>query len=277
MALVIILLALLIERIALFIHPIRDHYWFERYSQKLARLMCKNAYLSLSFGVLPLILAVYLAHIFLARISFGWPSWIFDLAILVYCLGNTHLHIQTRECYEQIDAGNIETARDLLREHFDVIESGDVTASVLLKAFYRASLQRIFSILFWFVLLGPAGAIFYRLLQKLSIYREDGVIENTHRLAAQLTAVLDWVPARLLAFTFCLAGHFIDIFTQWRAKCTSGLNNPHDILYECGYVAVNVNDSLTKTVVLAQFDEAYYLVCRSLFIWLVVLALVILF
>ncbi|MCD8573587.1 MAG: hypothetical protein LRY30_00110 [Gammaproteobacteria bacterium] len=71
MALVIILLALLIERIALFIHPIRDHYWFERYSQKLARLMCKNAYLSLSFGVLPLILAVYLAHIFFST-HFFW-------------------------------------------------------------------------------------------------------------------------------------------------------------------------------------------------------------
>lgn len=277
MSLVIILLALLIERIALFIHPIRDHYWFERYSQKLARLMRKNGYLSLLLGVLPLILGVYLAHVFLARISFGWPSWIFDLFILVYCLGNTHLHIQTRECYEEIDAGNVERAKDLLREHFDFFEPTDVTASMLLKAFYRASLQRIFSILFWFVLLGPAGAILYRLLQKLSIYREDDIIPNTYRFAERLTDLLDWVPARLLAFTFCLAGHFMDIFTKWRANCTLGIKNPHNILYECGYVAVNANDSVTKTVVLSQFDEAYYLVCRSLFIWLVVLALVILF
>ena len=47
MSLVIILLALLVERLAVFIHPIRDHHWFEHYSQKICEMMRKNAYLSL--------------------------------------------------------------------------------------------------------------------------------------------------------------------------------------------------------------------------------------
>lgn len=277
MSLIIILLALLIERMAVFIHSIRDHHWFEHYSQKITIMVGKNAYLGLLLSVIPIIVIIFLVHIALTKFSFGWASWIFDLIVLVYCLGNTHLRIQVRECYEQIELGNVESARALLLEHFDVLETGEITPYLLMTAFYRASLQRVFSILFWFVILGPVGAVLYRMIQKLSVYHNSEVMASIQAFANTITIVLDWVPARLLALSFCLAGHFMDIFTQWRATFKSGIKNTYQVLYSCGHIAIRADEVVDNAVVLAQFDEAYYLVCRSLFIWLVVLALIILF
>ncbi len=277
MSLVIILLALLIERLAGFLHPIRDHHWFEYYSRKITVMVRKNAYLSVLLSVVPVLIVVFFAHLFLAAISFGWMSWIFDLVILVYCLGNTHLRIQVRECYEQIEFGNMASARALLLEHFDVEEAGEITPYILMKAFYRASLQRVFSILFWFIVLGPVGAVLYRAIQKLSVYSPEESMTKVNALANRMTFVLDWIPARLLALSFCLAGHFMDVFTEWRETFKSHKSDTYQVLYNCGHIAIRADAHPDAAVVFAQFDEAYYLVCRSLFIWLVVLALIILF
>jgi len=283
MSLVIILLALLIERLAVFIHPIRNHHWLEHYAQKITIMVRKNAYLGLLFSVIPILAVVFCAHIFLSRFSFGWAGWIFDLVILVYCLGNTHLRIQIRECYEQLELGNVESARALLLEHFDVEEPGAITSYVLMKAFYRAALQRIFSILFWFIVFGPVGAVLYRSVQKLSVYTAEGTMDKVEILANKVTFLLDWIPARLLALSFCLAGHFMEVFTEWRAAFKVGIKDTYQVLYNCGHIAIradgsNENAALPDAVVVfEQFYEAYHLVCRSLFIWLVVLALVILF
>lgn len=277
MSLVIVLLALLVERLALFVHPIRDHHWLEHYSQKITVMVRKNSYFGLLLSVVPFLVIVYFVHVLLTKISFGWPSWLFDLVILVYCLGNTHLRAQMVECYEQIELGNLDTARALLLEHFDVEERGEVTPYILMKAFYRASLQRVFSILFWFIVLGPVGAALYRAVQKLSVYSSEDTMNKVQRLATRVTFILDWIPARLLALSFCLAGHFMEVFTEWRTTFKTGKSDTYQVLYNCGHIAVRADANSDKAIVLAQLDEAYYLVCRSLFIWLVVLALIILF
>jgi membrane protein required for beta-lactamase induction len=277
MSLIIILLALLLERMAVFIHPIREHHWLEHYSQKITIMVRKNPYLSLPLSIIPVVAIIFLAHEALTRFSFGWASWIFDLIVLLYCLGNTHLRVQIRECYQQLECGNVESARALLLEHFDVVESGDLTPYVLMKGFYRASLQRVFAILFWFVVLGPVGAVLYRMVQKLSIYYVEGMMEKMQTLANRVTFVLDWIPARLLALSFCLAGHFTDIFTEWRKTFRTEIKETYQVLYSCGHIAIRVDAHPDAALVLTQFEEAYYLVCRSLFIWLVVLALIILF
>ena len=277
MSLVISLLALLVERLAGFLHPIRDHHWFEHYSQKITVMVRKNAYLGVLVSVIPVLVVVFFVHEFLAKISFGWASWIFDLIILVYCLGNTHLRPQARECYEQVELGNMESARALLLEHFDVEEAGEITPYILMKAFYRASLQRVFSILFWFIVLGPVGAVLYRAIQKLSVYSSEDIMTKVQSLANRITFVLDWIPARLVALSFCLAGHFMDVFTEWRDTFKTSKSDTYQVLYNCGHIAIRADQHPEPAVVLAQFDEAYHLVCRSLFIWLVVLALIILF
>lgn len=62
--------------------------------------------------------------------------------------------------------------------------------------------QRWFAVLFYFVLLGPAGALAYRLLQ---LCRDNFEIQLTQRCLF----ILDWIPARLVAASFALTGDFV--------------------------------------------------------------------
>lgn len=277
MSLIIILLALLIERFAVFVHRWRAHHWFERYASKMNIAVGKQAYVSLPASLLPILIIIYFVNYYLEKLSFGWPAWIFGLVVLVYCLGNTHLRARAQECYEQIELGNIESARALLFENFDVAEEGDITVSVLMKAFYRASLQRVFSILFWFVVLGPMGAVLYRLMHKLSIYSLDETMKKVTSLAHRIAFLLDWIPARLLALSFCLAGNFMDVFSEWRGTFKAKMHETYQVLYHCGHAAIRAEENPEPTAVSAQLDDAYHLICRSLFIWLVALALILLF
>lgn len=278
MSLIIILLALLVERLAAFIHPIRNHHWLEHYTQKVTLMVGKRAYVSLPLTVVPILAVVFVVHFLLLKVSFGWAAWLYDLVVLVYCLGNTHLRLRAQECYEQVTLGNVESARSMLLEYFDVEEAGEITPFVLMHAFYRAALQRIFAILFWFIILGPVGAVLYRVLHKLSVYvSEEGAMGQVKSLSNQATFLMDWIPARLLALSFCLAGNFMDVFTEWRSTFKASIKETYPVLYRCGHVAIRADETLEPAAVYAQFDEAYHLVCRSLFIWLVALALIILF
>lgn len=277
MSLIIILLAIFVERVTNFIRPIRNHFWLEAYAQKILSVLGNNAYLGLIIAVLPIVIVTAIVQGLLDNLAFGLGGWIFDLIILLYCLGDSRLREHIEECYK-LSSNDQAASRELLVEHFGVNHPDEtLNASVFMRAFYRGSLQRLFAVLFWFVILGPAGCVGYRLIQRLSVNLKNTEMENAQKFAAWLTFILDWVPARLLALSFCLVGHFNDIFSEWCASFKSKLSDTYQILYRCGHVAIKTDENPDPVVVSTQFDEAYGLVNRSLFVWLVVLALVMLF
>lgn len=277
MSLIIILMAIFIERVTNFIRPIRNHFWLENYAQKIVSVLGNNAYLGIISAVLPILIVILIAHNLLDHLAYGLGGWVFDLFILLYCLGDSRLREHIEECYK-LSNNDEEASRELLAEHFGVVHpDGKLNASVFMQAFYRGSLQRLFAVLFWFVILGPAGCVGYRVIQRLSINLKSTDMQGAQKFSSWLTFILDWVPARLLALSFCLVGHFTDIFSEWCASFKSKLSDTYQILYRCGHVAIKTDENPDPVVVSAQFDEAYGLVNRSLFVWLVVLALVMLF
>jgi AmpE protein len=70
------------------------------------------------------------------------------------------------------------------------------------RALYYEGFQRWFPPVFYFCLLGPAGALSYRLAQL-------GRGGPEPQLSGRLVFLLDWVPARLLAAVFVLTGDFV--------------------------------------------------------------------
>jgi len=71
-------------------------------------------------------------------------------------------------------------------------------------------LQRYFSVLFWFFVAGPAGALFYRLA---AVHQEAAAIgtvdgEPVPRAAFSWRYWLDWPGSRLLMLSWALVGHF---------------------------------------------------------------------
>ena len=79
--------------------------------------------------------------------------------------------------------------------------------------------RHVFGVFFWFLMpLGPGGVVLYRLADMAAERWGKHVPNSLHLEAAarHFFYVLDWVPARLTAMSFALAGNFEDTIYAWR-------------------------------------------------------------
>jgi len=110
---------------------------------------------------------------------------------------------------------------DAGQRHGPCLES--VAAAVLVQAN-----NRLFGVMFWFALLGPLGALTFRvtdLMRREAIVRAARVdapprAAEVGALCQRLHGVLAFVPARLLALSYGVAGSFEESFTGWRRYLT---------------------------------------------------------
>lgn len=89
---------------------------------------------------------------------------------------------------------------------------------------YRA-FERFFVVIFFFAMLGPAAALFYRLMFLYCHRLLDRHSQEYADLKVFLQ-LLEWLPARLMGFCFCLLGSFKPGFDAWlKTLGGQGLNS----------------------------------------------------
>ena len=107
--------------------------------------------------------------------------------------------------------------------------------TTLIRAHYG-----LFAPIFWFVLLGPAGAVLYRLSQ--SVDQTWGAQEDAFsRVAHHIFYRLDWLPARFTAVSFAVVGDFEDALYCWRTQAPAWKEEAQGILLASGAGALGVH------------------------------------
>ena len=152
----------------------------------------------------------------------------------------------------------------------------------------------IFSAIFWFCLFGIPGVVFYRLANTLDAmwgYKNDRFLQFGW-CAARLDDVLNFVPARLTAFSYASVGRFGQAMQCWRAQGFSWKSPNAGPVMASGAGAINVSlggeavydGELQRRPVLgpeespltkAGFSSIYKaceLVNKSIVMWVVVIA-----
>ncbi|WP_428310992.1 regulatory signaling modulator protein AmpE [Hydrocarboniphaga sp.] len=138
----------------------------------------------------------------------------FSALVLLLCLGPRDLADDLHEMLRAHAAGDVETTRRLAR----ALQRGprpDASHRSLVGAMFIQSHERLFGILLWFFVLGPIGAVAYRVASRLPrVLHADG---NT--LAADfadaLHGLMAWIPARITALLFGMAGSLDDALRAW--------------------------------------------------------------
>ena len=173
-------------------------------------------------ALIPIVLGVLLARYVLGEIS-GVVRFAFDVAVLYLCLDIYRLGSGARAVAEMLEAGDVREADSQLK---DLAGKGatDLSAVGIAHAAVEAVLKQtnslIISPLFWFILLGPAGAVLQRLaciLDKLWGHRYERFVEFGWA-AARLDDVLQWVPARITALSYAIMGSFEEALHCWRRQ-----------------------------------------------------------
>lgn len=126
--------------------------------------------------------------------------------------------------------------------------------------------ERLFAVLFWFAVLGPSAALGYRLCQVLAQQRGGQF--------SRLLWYLEWPAARALGFSFAFTGNFVGCWLRWRQYLGCVKSSTAFVIEQSVLGALSVDNATAPTcaVTRRELTAMQQLLERSLWFWLVVLA-----
>ena len=172
----------------------------------------------------------------------------FKILVLYLCMGFRQASQQFSSVQLALIAGDESKARDRLKDwsgkNTELLDSPEIIQFSIEKALVTSH-RHIFGVFFWFMIpfVGTALAVVYRLSAHLaSAWSENPDMEyaNFGKFAGQAFYVLDWIPARLTAIGFAIAGNFEDAAYTWRNFATLWENGNTGVLISAGAGALGV-------------------------------------
>jgi adenosylcobinamide-phosphate synthase len=108
-------------------------------------------------------------------------------------------------------------------------------------------------------LLGPAGALFYRLAHTFDDLwgrRSEAEFGEFGQFAHQAFALIDWVPIRVTAASFAVVGDFEDAVHCWRTQAVRWPEAGSGILLASGAGALGVRLGMPVHEAIQEMDES---------------------
>ena len=191
--------------------------------------------------------------ILLADLALGWLhpllAFLFGLIVLYLTMGLRQFSHYFTDIQLALRMGEVDRARQLLAEWRGIGSERLGSAEISRLAIEHgilSSQRNVFAPLFWFVVLGPAGALLYRLSLALTenwrLSAEAQVVERGEFAAFAENAyyLLNWIPARLTAIAFAIVGDFEDAVFCWRTQAEQWPDTASGILLATGAGALGV-------------------------------------
>lgn len=293
MKIIALFLALGLERLATQLFHWRDLRWLDPLIDRGIALSNRWQQLPYLWVIATLALAVapvVIAHVALAHALLGLPYLALSVLVLFLCLGPEDIGEEVNRWRDAIESGDSAAertyARALLERGFNDTRGvrGDVPGAVFVQAN-----NRMYAVIFWFVILGPIGAWLFRvadLVRRRALFQAQRAAPDTDvamdcdRRAEQVHALLAWLPARLSALGYTLAGSYDRGRDAWRGVTAAGAARlaagNENLLRSVGLAALHIDraaDEDDSRYVTRVARAAKNLVLRTLMFWLVGVAL----
>jgi AmpE protein len=265
---------------------LRRHEWYGHWLRWLGRpehaggtSLWRGRY-AIALAVLPILLPIALLQWWLDGPWLGWLGLLFDVAVLVYAWGPRDLDVDVENVLDSHDPTSRAAAIAGLWPP-GAEPRGDGPS--LVGAVFDGALTRWFAVLFWFLLLGPFGAVLYRLVER-SAGEFAGVLSEAGTAGARtLRAALEWPVAQLMTLGMALVGNFDVVRDAWRSS--GGDHFSLDGGFLVAAARASVKSELAEEAAeyaeegippvlreLPELRDAMSLVWRILLLWLAVLA-----
>ncbi len=297
-----LLLALVLD--ALFAEPRKNHplVVFGDYCNRLeARYNGENVQRAqgvraLLWAIVPILLIVAVLQYWL--FCGGLLQWLFGGVVLYLTIGWQSLGDHALQIARPLLERDLVRAREnlamVVSRDTEALSEGEVVSATIETVLENGN-DAIFAAIFWFIVLGPVGAVLYRLVNTLDAmwgYRNERFVEFGWA-AAKFDDLLNWIPARLCALSYAAAGNFARGYACWQQQ-GNGWKSPNagpvmaagagaleitiggNAVYEG---AVEEKPSLGEGPAPQVRDiyRALGLINRALLIWLAVVAVLVLF
>ncbi|HEU4619108.1 MAG TPA: regulatory signaling modulator protein AmpE [Gammaproteobacteria bacterium] len=292
MKLIALILGLVLEHTATRGLRLRELRWFDPFFDfGLART--KTWGRAAALLALLALLAVAIAPVVVLSVLLAGTSILWDLSYLVFavlvlflCLGPRDLASEVDDYCTALEGGDADAASRVLTELSESFHPRATEPEVVEDAVFAQATNRVFGVIFWFVILGPVGAWLFRtadLLRRRTAFeavRDPRLATAALPSAESIHGVLAWIPARLAALGYALGGSFDDALAGWRGiEVAPGVPlHRRNLLVVAGVGRSAMTGALQQPAnSAAAARNSLRLVMRTLFIWLTVIALMTLF
>jgi AmpE protein len=297
MNLIALLLGLVVERMATKYFHLRRLRWLDRLIdagfRRAERLANWPPLLPIVLLALLLVLPVAAIALLLGDTLSGLPYVAFAVVVLFFSLGPKDIGEDVDEYCKALEDGD----QDRIEQTARAIVEGEVPSDPMYRirkveeAVCVQANNRLFAVIFWFVVMGPVGPLgawAYRvtdLIRRRAVFsasREsndnNSPVAMIRDAAILLHGWLAWVPARLTALGYAAAGHFDAAIGAWRApdeQTDASLPDYNEyLLARVGVAALALADYDEETLEqrgVRGATAANRLVFRLLLIWAVVI------
>ena len=165
----------------------------------------------------------------------------FNIAVLYLTLGFRQFSHHFTAIQLAIKSGDIERARaelDAWRGASGVERSREEVVRLAIEEALLASHRNVFGVLLWYVLLGPAGAVLYRLAAYFAVRWKS--LGSFGDFAQRAFYLLEWPAVRLTAAAFAVVGDFEDAIYCWRTQARSWADPNAGVVLAAGAGAMGV-------------------------------------
>jgi len=166
------------------------------------------------------VLVFYLVFSFINGIL-AFLGFLLSIVILLYCLGLQDLDADIKAIVNAIRGGNDDEANRLAQAFSRSASPVDTQSRgrTVVESVFTEANGRVFGVIFWFALFGWFGAVLFRFSNELSHYATQAS-SGLSEWAGRVRNALSWIPARIAALGFAVAGNFTGAFNRWRVTET---------------------------------------------------------
>ena len=283
--LVAVVLALVLGHVApALVVSLRRHGWFGQWLAWLDARSAEGGFWRGRYGIAlalaPLVL-VALAQWGLHAPWMGLLGFLFSVAALLYAWGPRDLDVDVEAVMDAQDAA---ARRDAVARLWPSDDAPSEDGPALVEAVFVGALRRWFGVLFWFVLLGPFGALLFRFADLACTGEFASRLPPATAAGARgLRALLAWPVAQLMTWSMALVGNFDVVWQAWRSAHGAELQLDAGFLGAAARASVKSElaeetaDYAAEGLVpqlreMPELRDAMSLVWRILLLWLAVMA-----
>ena len=290
--LIIVLLAVLLDHLVPDRHGFKPFAWYRDWAESIEERFNggkrTHGVGAVLLATLPIAAGVMLIHYILGEI--GWVlRFAFDMVVLYLCVDVHRLGRTANAISNALESGELGEADEGLRELTGKVASARNEANITraaVEGVLKQGNSLIVSPVFWFIVLGPVGAVLQRLsciLDSLWGHRYERFAEFGWA-AARFDDLMGWIPARITALSYALMGSFEDALHCWRRRVGVWSDINSGPLLASGFGAMHLQ--VCETAEEGEYDErspdlaivtdasyvnrAVALVWRVMLLWLVI-------
>ena len=222
---------------------------FARYINRIAQNFNAGQYrdgvISWLLAVVPVALVTLIVYSVSRHLN-GLLALAWNVAVLYLALGFRQFSHFYNDVLVALRANDQARAREVLGkwrgESAQALPAGEI-ARVAIELGLIRSHRHVFGVMAWFVVLGPVGAIGYRLSALLNDRwgaAQDGEAGLFGLFAQRAFMIVDWLPARLTALGFAMTGDFMGAVECWREQAATWRSRSQGIILAAAAGALGV-------------------------------------